>query len=322
MDTNGFLAYLERYKLSEEQTRSSVEIAQDFDSYLNTPGRIQNAETAWAFSKQMIADGKNTETNYITLIRYCRFIKNNEMFVALLELVDGGEVGGNFYRLVGESFGKEVQAQVFSGTTVIPLGTPTPEKPAFIHPLIAKLKTLIGEKPCRDFLSAGLRDLPDEYFFPEKEKYEKSADMDEFLRQRKVGFLAELEKCQQEGRLFFAQEITSEVVEFVRSQPEMGGGVRRGNIIYETKIPFLTKQYLAETDPEMKRYYACHCPWVREAVRNKDVQIDRIFCNCSGGFHKKPFEVIFGQPLTVDVLETVLDGGDRCRFAIHLPGNG
>ncbi len=321
MDTHGFQEYLERYKLSEEQTRLHIEIAQDFDSFLSKPGTIQNAETAWAFSKQMIADGTNTETNYIALIRYCRFIKNNELFVAFLELVDGGEVGANFYRLVGESFGKEIQAQVFSGTTVIPLGTPTPEKPGFIHPLIAKLKALIGEKSCKDFLSAGLRDLPDEYFLSEKERFERSADMDKFLRQRKIAFLAELEKCRQEGRMFFAQEVTPEVIAFIESEPEMGGGIRRGDIIYETKLPFMTKQYLAETDPEMKRYYACHCPWVREAIRNKDVQIDRIFCNCSGGFHKKPFEVIFGQPLTVDVLETVLDGGDRCRFAIHLPGD-
>jgi predicted hydrocarbon binding protein len=43
------------------------------------------------------------------------------------------------------------------------------------------------------------------------------------------------------------------------------------------------------------------------------------FCNCSAGFHKKPFEVAFGQPVKVEVLESVLLGGERCRFAIHLP---
>lgn len=320
MDDHGFREFLQKYKLSEDQTSAYVDLAENFDAYLNVPGRSPNAETAWAFSKEMITNGFNTEANYIALIRYCRFINNNDMLVALLELVDGGEVGANFHRLVGETFGEEIRERVFAGEGVIALGTPTPEKPVYLQPLIGNLKNVVGEKACKDFLSAGLRDLPDEYFLPEREKYERSANMDEFLTQRKADFIAELEKCRREGRLFFAQEITPEVVEFVRSEPEMGGGVRQGNIIYETKIPYMTKQYLAETDPVLKRYYACHCPWAREAIRHKDVHLEEIFCHCSGGFHKKPFEVIFGQKLEVDVLDSVLSGGDRCRFAIHLPG--
>jgi hypothetical protein len=43
------------------------------------------------------------------------------------------------------------------------------------------------------------------------------------------------------------------------------------------------------------------------------------FCRCSAGFHKKPWEVIFDQKLEAEVLESVLQGDMRCRFAIHLP---
>jgi len=127
-----------------------------------------------------------------------------------------------------------------------------------------------------------------------------------------------LEDCRREDRLFFAQEVTDEVLEFVRNEPEMGGGVRVGNIIYETKIPFLTKEYLAESDPRLKRYYYCHCPWAREAVKSGGKVIP-MFCNCSAGFHKKPWEGALGEKIQVDVLESVLKGDARCRFAIHLP---
>ena len=58
---------------------------------------------------------------------------------------------------------------------------------------------------------------------------------------------------------------------------------------------------------------------VREAIKRGDVRLFADFCSCSGGFHKKPFEAIFGQRLKVDVLESVLKGDERCRFAIHLP---
>jgi len=98
-----------------------------------------------------------------------------------------------------------------------------------------------------------------------------------------------LAACQREGRLFFAQEVTDDVLAFVRAEPEIGGGVRAGNIVYETKIPFLTKEYLAETDPTLKRSYYCHCPWAREAIRSGE-EVAPIFCNCSAGFHKKPWK--------------------------------
>jgi hypothetical protein len=81
----------------------------------------------------------------------------------------------------------------------------------------------------------------------------------------------------------------------------------------------MTSAYLAETDPILKHYYYCHCPWAREAIKNGDVTLAATFCNCSAGFHKKPWEVALGQPVRAEVLESVLMGDDRCRLAIHLP---
>jgi multidrug efflux pump subunit AcrA (membrane-fusion protein) len=101
----------------------------------------------------------------------------------------------------------------------------------------------------------------------------------------------------------------------------MGGGEpgREGNTVYVSKIPYMARQFLAESDPTLKRYYACHCPWARAAIKSGETRLNAVFCNCSGGFHKKPWEVIFGQPLEVEVLASVLAGDTRCRFAIHLP---
>lgn len=319
MDKQGFRDRLQSIGVGEAQIGASIAIAERFEAYLSEPGRLPTAETAWAFSRSLIESGDNREDNYLALVRYCRFIHNDAMFVASLELIDGGEVGENLFRMTGERFGSAIRDEVFAGIGVPPYGTPSPEKPAYLHPVIERLGIRVGQEACSEFLSASLRDLPDEYFLPEREKYRQAGDIDAYLEQRKKAFVAGLEECQREGRLFFAQEITPEVLEFVRSEPEMGGGKRAGNIIYETKIPYMTRQYLAETDPTTKRYYACHCPWARDAIKNGDVKLAQNLCQCSGGFHKKPFEVIFEQPLRVDVLESVLKGDDRCRFAIYLP---
>jgi hypothetical protein len=319
MDEQGFRAMLQTHKMNEVQIEDSIAIAKRFEAYVNESGRVPSAETAWAFSQLLIEAGNNTEGNYISLIHYCRFIQNNEMFVALLELVDGGEVGDNLYRRVGERFGTEIRGEVFTGIGVAPYGTPTSDKPAYMHPVIERLENRVGEDACKEFLSASLRDLPDEYFLPEREKFRQACDIDAYLCQRKEAFVAELEGCQREGRMFFAQEITDEVIDFVRNNSEMGGGRREGNVVYETKIPYMTRNYLAEPDPMLRRYYACHCPWARDAIKNGNVKLAEIFCQCSGGFHKKPWEVIFERPLKVEVLESILKGDERCRFAIYLP---
>jgi hypothetical protein len=212
-----------------------------------------------------------------------------------------------------------VRDEVFAGIGVSKLGLPPPEKPFDMFPVIDRLVGKVGYEPTEMLLSACLRDLPDEYFLDDREEYIKSGDIDKYLEKKHQSFLNQLQKCQKDGELFFSQEITDEVVSFVREHQEIESGIREGNLLYISKIPYNAKQYLQETDPVMKRYYACHCPWAREAIKNGNIQLNPVFCNCSGGFSKKPWEVIFGQTLKVELLESVLKGDFRCRFVVHLP---
>jgi len=96
------------------------------------------------------------------------------------------------------------------------------------------------------------------------------------------------------------------------------GGVREGDMIYETKIPYMTKKFLHEKDEKMKRYYACHCGCVREGIRS-GLKVSPNFCYCSAGYHKRPWEIIFDQPLKAEVMKTLLKGDLVCRFAIRIP---
>ena len=322
MDKKGFREKLiSTMRGNEENIDAAISIAERFDIYFHKPGNELSTKTAWAFSEKLIAEGSNSEENYIALVRYCRFIKNDDMFVAFLELVDGGEVGKNLYHRMGDRFGTQIRDEIYAGAGIAPYGMPSPKKPGYLHPIIARLREKVGEELCREFLSASMRDLPDEYYMEEKRKFQSAGGIDAYLKQRKEDFVERLRTCMRQGTFFFLQEITEDVIRFVESEPEMGGGRREGNIIYETKIPYMTKQFLSETNESLRGYYYCHCPWAREAIKANNVKLESIFCNCSGGFHKKPWEVIFEQPLKVEILESILMGNDRCRFAIHLPEN-
>jgi hypothetical protein len=86
-----------------------------------------------------------------------------------------------------------------------------------------------------------------------------------------------------------------------------------------TKIPNLPKEYLKERDPKLRRFYACHCPLARTAIRDGKPTIPSLFCYCSGGFEKFHFDTVFGEPTEVELLESALKGDQRCRFAVTIP---
>jgi hypothetical protein len=321
MDREGFRELMKTRKQSDEQIEASIAIAERFEEYLANSNAKPDAPATWKFCKTLIQEEHNTYDNLLALARYGRFTKNNEIYVAILELLDGAEVQPNLYQKVGMLFGNKVRNEVFAGIGVSPLGLPPPEKPFDMFPVIDRLIGKVGYDETEQLLSACLRDLPDEYFLDEREKYIKSPDIDDYLINKHRSFVRQLQKCQHEGELFFAQEITDDVARFVSEHQEIESGVREGNLLFISKIPYNAKQFLVETDPTLKRYYACHCPWAREAIKDGNIRLNAIFCNCSGGFSKKPWEVIFGQTLQVDVLESALRGDFRCRFAVHLPEN-
>ena len=96
-------------------------------------------------------------------------------------------------------------------------------------------------------------------------------------------------------------------------------GFREGNRVFLTKIPYMTKQFLNESDDRKRKYYSCHCPWVREGLLAEDTPVNPVFCNCSGGFYKNYWEAILDQPVKVELIESVLMGNESCKFVLHLP---
>jgi hypothetical protein len=325
MDKEGFRQFLQARKMPDDKIEEGIAVAERFETFVSEshqPGAQvpATAGDVQAFSRLLIRERHNTYENYVALARYGRFVGSDQVYVAVLTLVDGNEALEALYKKLGRAVGRKLRDQVFDGIPLPALGTPTTELPTITQAVMERLEALVEPAVYRQILSGGLRNLESRWFLNERKKYRKCRDIDAYLELRRQEFIAELQQLKAEGKLFFTQEITDEVIDFVRSNPEIEAGVRQGNILYHTKIPHMAREYLAETDDTMKRYYYCHCPWVKESLRAGDVRVSPTFCHCSAGFVKKPWEVIFGQPLQADVLETVLTGSLVCRFAIHLPG--
>jgi hypothetical protein len=321
VDKPGFREFLKERDVPEAEIEDAITLAKRFEAFLQGEEStgLSKPAAVQAFSSVLIQEELNTWANYVTLARYGRFVNDDSIYVAIVELLDGSEALEGLHRKLAERLGERKRDEIFEGIELPPLGTPTAQRPSTAQAVMERLEELVEPDTCQEILSGGLRHLEDEWFLDQRAKYKACASIDEYLEKKGQDFIAELEELEREGKLFFTQRITREVIDYVRSHPEIASGVLEGNTLYEVKIPYMTREYLAETDERMKRYYYCHCPWVRESLRAGDLRVSPAFCQCSAGFHKKSWEVILGQSLEAEVVESVLQGDMWCKIAIQLP---
>jgi hypothetical protein len=113
-------------------------------------------------------------------------------------------------------------------------------------------------------------------------------------------------------------QLKEEHVEAVVSRGWGLAGILEGNRILATKIPKsgTLAAYLEETDPEKRRQLYCHCPRVRDILKTRG-SLPVTYCYCGAGFYKGIWEEILQAPVRVEVLQSVLGGGDVCSIAIY-----
>jgi hypothetical protein len=323
LDEEGFKKYCLEIKLSKTIIQTQIRIVKEFEAFLITKCKnrsIANTTPAnlRAFVKHLKMESRNTLDNIIPVVRYARFTNNKKTVIALLELLDGSDVLDNLSNTIKQREGRTKHKAIFRGIKLHQLGTLPKDRSKITKKFMDNLEAELGVSKCREVLLSGPHAEPKEQFVAEQKKFLESKSIDDYLREKHQEYVEELENHMREKTLYYTQEISKEVLDYVKKTPTCQVGVRDGEIIYLTKIPYMAKKYLREKDPKMKRYYACHCGWVREAIKS-GTKISTNFCYCSAAFEKRVWDVIFGQDVKADVLQTVLGGDLICKFAIHIP---
>lgn len=324
MDKEGYRGYLtdRDQPIPEEEIVEAIKMVEKFEEFLKQFDKtLETASSTEAhkFSKVLIEEGHNSWTNYAALTRYGYFIKNMDLYLAVFELLDGAEVMDVLYDRLGEYVGDEKRDEILSKEDLPPFGIPSSEKVDVTRDVMGKMEELLDSETCKKTLAAVAHGLPKDFRKGEREKYLDSDDIDDYLKKKRESVMEVMQAHRDEGTLFFGQEINDAVLEFLKSRPDVLVGERRGDIIYHTKIPYMAKKYLEETDERMKRYYACHCAWARESIKTGEEEVSPTFCYCSAGFTKMPWEAALDQPLETEMVKSVLQGDFECSFIIHLP---
>jgi hypothetical protein len=316
----------ERYRLrnlpdSEYETAAATIRA--LDEMMRAEGAGEDCDTLSKasldrFIATLVRDGKNTEPVFVGLLRYYFVTGRNDLYIRLTQYTGGDGVVDQILDRLQRIAGEKVRKEVADGLAVPPLGTPPEALPAFTDALMARLRGVLSDEDLEKVLSGNNHGVPDAAFAAEKTAFETALTFEDYLADYHRRQVATLQEHADSGKPWYEQHITQEVVDFVASQPEIQGGVLKDGIVYETKIPYDIESWLHAKTPEEQRYYACHCPFARERIREGGKQVDALWCHCSGGFVKRRYEVLFGRPLRAKCLANALQGDQVCRFAIDL----
>jgi len=308
--------------LSAEDAESAVTAVKDFEAYLKkrrTSFESAGLDVLKDYISLLNKENRNSEDRLIAIARYYRFARKNDHFVYLVGLFGARNVLPDIGKRLAAIAGEKVRRKVFKDFELPPLGAPQEEFPKLTKMIVDGLETELPSKTCKEVLTWNYHNVPVEAFKAKQERFEKAKSIDESVEEQHRRFVEELTGYMERKEIWYEQEITPEVLKLVKDNQEIQNGVRQGDKIYVAKIPFAPKQYLTEKDPVMKRFYACHCQLVRTAIRDGKPNISPVFCYCSGGYEKLPYDVIFGEPVEIELLESVLKGDMRCRFAIKIP---
>jgi hypothetical protein len=317
-----FREYCQERRFDPATTEAAVAAVRDFEQYTTAVGATLETVTTDHLStylQQLTQTGATSEERLLALTRYSYVAHRNDLFIQLALTIEAPGILPTLHARARQIIGETASDEIFSDMELPPAGSPLDSYPAVVAEILTRMEATLPADTCRQVLTGNMHQIPDAQFADMRERFQKSPDIDAFLADRHARLVQDLEDYMNQGRLWYEQEITPKVVDFVRDNPEIQSGVRDGDVIYVSKIPFTPQAYLDENNPTMKKYYACHCPLARSSIISGRPKVSSMLCYCSAGYEKLPFDVIFGEPVKVEVLESVLGGSDRCRFAITIP---
>jgi len=217
-----------------------------------------------------------------------------------------------FSKCLDELAGKDIKEEVMKGSENFSDNTSKNEIMSWSQKAMVKLDTLVSEEEGIDIMTGCACQYSKQDLQEIKKKYEETGDINlahKMLQEKFELFLKDTLK------------LNDEHFNFVVSRGWGLAGIKQDEKIIATKIPksgfFI--EYMKEPDPEKKRAHYCHCPRVRDALKKPGTKISPTYCYCGAGFYKGIWEEILQKPVRVEVLESVLNGGDLCKIAIHLP---
>ena len=323
MSVDAFQDYLKENKFDDDTISNFIGKVRDYQKYLEKEKltlETVNPEKLVEYTEFLVEEDKTMVLDFLgAMIRYANFTKKFDFIVKAIDIAESFNAMDNLYERVAEWHGEKTRDEIFDGLVIPPLGVHPEKKPEFTKEILKRIEEKLGEEKTIDLLAPCLHGRPPDDIEGDKKKLAELG-IDEFLEWKHNLAIQRLEKHRDEGTLEFAQYVDDEVVEFIRKDQSILGGIREGNIIYQNKIPYQIKKFLEAQDDNEKRFHICYCPWIRGAIKNgTEKEVSKHFCHCSAGWFKLYWDKIFDKPVKAEPIKSALYGDHICKIAIHVP---
>ena len=320
MRVNALKSFYEKNKIDLSKYEETLSFLIDLEKQVKTNQTLEEIDEDILdhLISYLLINNQSTIPHFIYMMRYFKAVQRNDLFIHLTKYTGSLGVIESILDKLDKVIGKEKALSIRNQIKIAPLGTHPSKMPIYTKNMLKIFDDHLTPEEIKKTLSDNHHQIPKEAFLGERVHYEAASSFDEYLKGLHERKIEELEKHFKENRVWFEQEINQEVLDFVSSNQEILSAVRKDNKLYITKIPYDTKAYLEAKTHQDKLYHACHCPFVKSIFMDDTLKISPTWCNCSGGFTKYPFEVLFDQELDITCIETPLKGDELCRFVISL----
>lgn len=323
MDFTSFQNYLIEKGISEDDREVFIEELKQFQIFLG-PYKADLDTIPYGkileYTKGLVEEKKPALNLLRAMFSVSNYLQKHDYIVELIDIVEAYNAMDNLYARLTETHGEEIRDRIFENISIPPIGANPESKPDVTKVVIKKMEKILGIEETINILAPCLHGRPLEPIKKDREDFLRINNLDKFLQAKKKEFIERLEKHKEEGTLEYAQYVDDDVINYVKNHRTITPGIREGDKIIVTKIPYKIKDFLVTNDERMKRYYTCYCAWVRGALKKgEEEEISANFCNCSAGFFKMYWDIIFDQSVKVETIETPLTGAIECKFKVQIP---
>ena len=325
MNERNFQLFLEDREIDKDTIKNFLSKLRNYEIYLkkeNLNLDSVNSKKLVEYTEYLVSNNEDSVLDFLrAILSYANYSKQYDFITETIDIVESYNAMDNLFTRIAEIHGEQMRDEIFRNLVIPPLGVHPEKKPNFTKNIMKRLEDNLGKEDTITLLSPCLHGRPPDDIEGDK-KLLAELGIDGFLQRKHQDLIKRLERHKDEGTLEFAQIVDEEVINFVRNNQIMGVGVRKGNLIYISKVPYQTKKFLTAEDEKMKQFYLCYCPWIRGALKDGiENDILKDFCHCSAGWYKLYWDQIFEHPIIVEPVKTGLNGDLECTFAIHLPAN-
>ncbi len=217
-----------------------------------------------------------------------------------------------FSMCLDDEVDEEIKREILAGSENISSETDRKEVFQWTKNALSKLDKYVDNKTKNDILTGCACQYPRKNLQELKKLYAETKDLILVHKKMQEYFESFLDES-----LKIEENYKEEII-----KRDMGmAGKLEGRKIIATKIPksAFIKDWFEETDNLKKRAIYCHCPRIRDVMDKAENELPMYHCYCGAGFYKVIWEEILQKPVKVEVLETVMNGGEVCKIAIYLP---